>query len=472
MAITTRNDVSAPPERLDPALIKLGVVLILGTIVAVLDATIVGVGVNAIRRDFGTPLATVQWVTTGYLLAFALIAPISGWAAERFGARQVWMTSVALFVSASALCALSWSIGALIFFRVLQGLAGGLIQPLGQAMIAQAAGPSRLGRVMSLLVLPLTFAPLLGPVLGGLILSAFAWPWIFLVNVPIGVVTLVLAARVLPPTPARGDARLDVVGLLLACPGVAALVYGGSEAAASGLGKRAGLAVVAGLLLIGGYVWHAMRYRGTALLDLGLLRIRGFGVAVTVSFLLGAALFSTTFLLPLYYQLDQGMSPLRAGLMLIPADLGVAVSMLFAGKLADRLGVIRPIVLSGIALALLGTIPFALVSATPNDVLLAAALFVRGVGIGATMTPAMTAVFRSVPPPMMPRAAGFTNVLHRLGGSAGVAGLAIVLQRHLAGGSATEGFRGTFWWAFGISAVTLLPVLALPGRKRSGQPAE
>ncbi|MER7009597.1 MFS transporter [Dactylosporangium sp. NPDC000555] len=166
-------------DRIDPALLKLGVVLILGTIVAVLDATIVSVGIDSIRRDLGSPLDTVQWVTTGYLLSFALIAPVSGWATERFGAKRVWMASLGCFIVCSALCGLAWSITSLIVFRILQGMGGGLIQPLGQTMIAQAHGPRRLGRVMSLLVLPLTFAPLLGPVVGGLVLARLSWPWIF-----------------------------------------------------------------------------------------------------------------------------------------------------------------------------------------------------------------------------------------------------------------------------------------------------
>jgi EmrB/QacA subfamily drug resistance transporter len=470
MTTSVRATPAAPEsDRIDPALLRLGIVLILGTIVAVLDATIVSVAIDSIRRDLGSPLATIQWVSTGYLLAFALVVPLSGWATNRFGAKQVWMASVGCFVLSSALCGLAWSAGSLIAFRVLQGLGGGLIQPLGQTMIAQAAGPKRLGRVMSMLVIPLTFAPLLGPVLGGIVLGRFSWPWIFYINVPIGIVTLALAAKVLPPTRPQEGHRLDVLGLVLACPSVAALMYGFSEAANNTAltSPEVVLPVVGGAVLLVGYVVHALRYRGSPLLDLSLFRGRGFSVAVATSFLLGAALYSSMFMLPLYYQQVRAQNPLHAGLLLIPQDLGVALSMMYAGKLADRIGGPRPIVLAGIGLALAGTLPYTQVGDHPSEVLLAVGLFVRGVGIGATMGPAMASVFKSVQPQVIPRAAGLTNVLHRIGGSVGTAVLAVVLQHQLAARSAAPAFGTSFWWAFAISAVTVVPALMLPGRQRA-----
>jgi EmrB/QacA subfamily drug resistance transporter len=470
MTTSASTATAAPQEsdRIDPALLKLGIVLILGTIVAVLDGTIVSVAIDSIQRDLGSPLSTMQWVSTGYLLSFALVVPLSGWATERFGAKQVWMVSVACFVGSSALCGLAWSAGSLIAFRVLQGLGGGFIQPIGQSMIAQAAGPQRLGRVMSMLVIPLTFAPVLGPVLGGVVLAKLSWPWIFYINVPVGVVTLILAAKVLPSTPPKGGHRLDVLGLLLACPSVAALMYGFSEAAgdSSVTSPKVACSVALGAVLLVGYVVHALRHKGNPLLDLRLFANRGFSISVSTSFLLGAALFSSMFMLPLYYQQVRGQDALHAGLLLIPQDLGVAVSMMFSGKLSDRIGGPRPIVLAGVVLALLGTLPYTQVGNHPSEILLGLGLFVRGVGIGATMTPAMAQVFRSVRPQEIPRAAALSNVLHRIGGSVGTAALAIVVQHQLARQSAAPAFGDAFWWAFAISALTVVPTVLLPGRKR------
>ncbi|MFD8492852.1 DHA2 family efflux MFS transporter permease subunit [Amycolatopsis sp. NPDC059657] len=463
--MTTTASSPAPPqdERLDPALLKLGVVLVLGTILAVLDATIVNVGVEAIRRDFDSPLATVQWISTGYLLAFALVAPISGWATNRFGAKRTWMASVACFVIGSALCGLAWSAGSLIVFRVLQGIGGGLIQPIGQAMLAQAAGPKRLGRVMSLLIIPLTFAPALGPVIGGVLIGVFSWPWIFYINVPLGIITLLLARRVLPSSKPEGGLKLDVRGLLLVSPGLAAMLYGFSETANGGFASlRAHGPIAVGALLLAVYVWHALR-KDTPVLDLRLFANRAFTNAVLTSFLVGAALFSSMFLLPLYYQQVRAQDALHAGLLLVPQDIGIAIAVFFAGRLTGRLG-LKPVLLVGIGLSMIGTLAYTQVGSDPNELLLGAGLFVRGLGLGAAMSPVMTAVFQSVKPPQMPQAAGVTNVLHRIGGSLGTAVLVVVLQHELVSSAPSSAFGTSFWWAFGFSALTLLPALALPGR--------
>jgi EmrB/QacA subfamily drug resistance transporter len=172
--------------------------VIVGAIMSILDTTIVNVALQTLREDLGASLATIQWVSTGYLLALAAVIPLTGWAAERLGPRRVWMTVVAGFVVTSALCGLAWSPGVLIGFRVLQGLAGGMIMPVGMITLAQAAGPQAMGRTMSVVGVPMLLAPVLGPVLGGLLVDNLSWRWIFYVNVPIGLIGLALAAKLLP----------------------------------------------------------------------------------------------------------------------------------------------------------------------------------------------------------------------------------------------------------------------------------
>ncbi|MEU8941366.1 DHA2 family efflux MFS transporter permease subunit [Streptomyces goshikiensis] len=468
MSTSVRANTAPPRDRLEPEILKLGAVLVLGTILAVLDSTIVNVGIESIRRDFDSSLATVQWISTGYLLAFALVAPVSGWATNRFGAKTTWMVSVACFVLGSALCGMAWSAGSLILFRVLQGIGGGLIQPIGQSMIAQAAGPQRIGRVMSLLIIPLTFAPALGPVVGGVLIGTLSWQWIFYVNIPLGAITLLLAARVLPASEPEGGQKLDVLGLLLISPGLAGLIYGFSETGnGRGFEDTAVHAPIAlGALLLIAYAVHALRSKGTPVLDLRLFARKAFSNAVLTSFLVGAALFSSMFLLPLYYQQARGEDPLHAGLLLIPQDIGIAVAMFFAGRLTGRFG-LRAVMLTGIALSMAGTLAYTQVGSDPAGLLLTGGLFVRGIGLGAAMNPMITAVFQSVERHQMPQAAGINNVVHRIGGSLGTATLVIVLQHQSAAGdSAADGFATAFWWALGVSALTLLPALALPGKSR------
>ncbi|MDA8366522.1 MAG: MFS transporter, partial [Actinomycetota bacterium] len=160
---------------MDPALRRLATVVILGAIMSILDTTIVNVAIDTLGRDFHSPLGTIQWVLTGYLLALATVIPLTGWAMERFGAKRMWILSLVLFLAGSVLSGAAWSASALIVFRIIQGLGGGMIMPIGQAIMARAAGPERIGRVMSVLGVPMLLGPVLGPVIGGLVVDSFSW---------------------------------------------------------------------------------------------------------------------------------------------------------------------------------------------------------------------------------------------------------------------------------------------------------
>src|SRR5580658_3264846 len=216
-------------ERLDPYIWRVGSVVILGSIMSILDTTIVNVALRTLGRELHSPISQIQWVITGYLLSLAAVIPVTGWAARRFGAKRVYMTSLVLFTAGSALCAVAGSTTTLVLFRVLQGAGGGMIMPVGQLIMAQVAGPKRMGRVMGVVTMPAMLAPILGPVVGGAILQNLHWSWIFLVNLPVGVLAFALAWRMLPQTDSGEAGRLDVVGLGLLSSGTTALVYGLSE---------------------------------------------------------------------------------------------------------------------------------------------------------------------------------------------------------------------------------------------------
>src|SRR6266540_2929789 len=207
--MVTSDNAPAHSSGLDREILLLGAVIVIGTIMAILDATIVNVAIPTLGRDFNTSISTIQWVMTGYLLAFASVIPLTGWASERFGAKRVWIASLLAFMTGSALAGTAWSIETLIVFRVLQGLGGGLILPVGQTILAQAAGPQRIGRVMSVVGVPMLLGPILGPVIGGAIVDQISWRWIFFVNLPIGVVAVLLAARRLPQDGDDADRQID-----------------------------------------------------------------------------------------------------------------------------------------------------------------------------------------------------------------------------------------------------------------------
>src|SRR3954465_5145194 len=462
--MTTKNS-----DRLfTPEVIGLAVAFVLGAVLTILDATIVNVAVPVLARDLHVSISTIQWVPTIYLLSLAAVIPVSGWATERYGAKRVWLTALALFVLGSLLCAAGQSIGQLLVARVVQGAGGGLVMPVGQAMLARAAGPHRMGRVMSVVGVPMLLAPIAGPVIGGALVDAASWRWIFLVNLPVGAIALAMSLRLLRASTGHRGARLDRRGFALLPPGppagLALSVYGLSDAAARGnIAGRPAAALLAGIALVAAYVVHARR-TARPLLDVRLFADRNFGAASAANFFLGVALFAVMLLLPLYLQTVRGRTPLQTGLLLIPQGLGAALAMPVAGALTDRLGA-RRVVVSGIFVAAAGLALFTQLGASTSYVFFCVALLLVGAGLGATITPAMAAGFRDLDPSAMPQASSAIATVQRLAGSVGTALLAGVLQHQLrTQHSAATAFDRTFVVALLLTAVALIPALLLPGK--------
>ena len=343
--------------RIESHVWKVAGVVILGMIMSILDTTIVNVALPTLSKDLHAPISQVQWVVTGYLLALAAVIPVSGWAARRFGARQVYMWALVFFTLGSALCATATSVQQLVLFRILQGIGGGMIMPVGQLIMAQVAGPKRMGRVMGIVAMPAMLGPILGPILGGVILQNLHWSWIFLVNVPVGLIALPLCWKMLPHTHAGEAGKLDITGLVLMSGGATSLVYGLSEA-----GTHASLTApsviwptIAGLVLIGVFVLHALRI-DRPLLDVRLYKNRIFSAASLTTFALGASLFGAMILVPLYYQDVRGFSVVETGLLNGPQGLGALIMMPIGGRLMGRFGGGR-VALVGLVLVTLATLP-------------------------------------------------------------------------------------------------------------------
>src|SRR6476620_4178583 len=201
---------------------------------SILDTTTVNVALATLGRELHSTIAQIQWVVTGYMLALAAVIPVTGWAARRFGAKRVYLVSLVLFTAGSALCGLAADTTQLIVFRVLQGVGGGMILPIGQLMMAEAAGPKRMGRVMSIVAEPAMLAPILGPTIGGLILANMNWRWIFDVNVPIGAIAVIAPLRIPPTVERQPTNALDYRGLALMATGLPLLTYGLAEIGTTG----------------------------------------------------------------------------------------------------------------------------------------------------------------------------------------------------------------------------------------------
>ncbi|MER8039952.1 DHA2 family efflux MFS transporter permease subunit [Streptomyces hydrogenans] len=455
------------PARLDSGLLTLLGVMVLGGMMSYLDATIVNVGISTLSGEFETTLATIEWVTTGYLLAVALAIPLAGWAMVRFGAKRMWLLGLTVFLLGSVLAAFAWNAESLIAFRILQGLGGGMIDPIMMTVVATAAGPERIGRVMGLISVPITLGPVVGPIVGGLLLDNLSWQWLFLVNIPFALAAIALAVKVLPadPPPSGDPVPLDAVGVFLLSPGFAALVYALSQAGAHGFGSaRVLVGLLVGLALFAAYTVHALRTDKTPLLDLRLFANRGFTASVTTMFLLGGGLFSLLFLLPLYYQQVQGHSVLASGLLLAPLGLGTLIGMPLAGNLADRFGA-RVLVPTGAVLIGAGALVFTGSGPDTPQLLLTVAQFAAGFGMGLVGAPTMGSVYRTVPGESVAGATGAVFILNQIGASLGIAVVALILQ---GGGAHTTptnaSFADAFWWPVGAAVVVLLAGLLLPGK--------
>ena len=453
-------------DHIEPYVWKIAGVVILGMIMSILDTTIVNVALRTLGHDLHSTIAQIQWVVTGYLLSLAAVIPLTGWASRRYGAKRVYLVSLVLFTAGSALCAIASSTTTLVLFRVLQGFGGGMIMPVGQLIMAQVAGPKRMGRVMGIVAMPAMMGPILGPVIGGAILQYLHWSWIFLVNVPIGVVAFALAWRLLPHTDSGHAGRLDTLGLLLMSGASSALVYGLSELGTAGTSLGAPQVVgpiVAGVVLAGVFCWHALRVE-RPLLDIRLYANRVFAAASLTTFGLGAALFGAMILVPYYYQSVRHESVIVTGLLTGPQGLGMLLVMPLAGRFSDRFGGGR-VALAGVSLLSLSTIPLAFIGASTSIVYLSLVLVLRGVGIGFSFMPAMTAAFASLRSDQLSDATPQLNVVQRIGGAIGVAVLAVVLQRsteHAHSVAALAGGYGTaFWWSVGICVASLIPCLVL-----------
>jgi EmrB/QacA subfamily drug resistance transporter len=484
---TAQAEATTSSPAFDPALRRVAIAVLMGAIMTILDSTIVNVAVTTLGREFHTSLSSIQWVLTGYLLALSMTIPLTAWSTERFGAKTMWITSLVLFVAGSVLSGAAWNTTSLIVFRVVQGIGGGLLMPIGQTVLARAAGPQRMGRAMSLISVPAMLAPVLGPVFGGLIVDHLSWRWMFYVNVPVCAMALALAARWIPADSGRGGrVPLDAAGLALLSPGLAALVYGLSEAGnGSGLtGARALGGVVVGLALLSAFAAHALRKAEGPLLDLRMFRHRAFTTAVGALFLYSGAMFGLTVLLPLYFQIAQGESPLRAGLLIAPFGLGAIVTMTVGGRISDRRGA-RTLSVPGIMVVILASLVYTRIGVGTPQPLLLVTTFVAGLGHGLIAAPVMATIYQGLPRAAVPAATTTANILVRVGSSLGTAVLAIVLQisirseipgasGSLADATAHRGphtaealgraFGHGFWWTAAIAAVALVPALLLPRR--------
>ncbi|MFL6166517.1 MAG: DHA2 family efflux MFS transporter permease subunit [Ornithinibacter sp.] len=424
------------PDKIDGPVLKIAGVVVLGAIMSILDITVVNVALPTFQTEFGEPGApllysTVTWSVIAYTLALAMVIPLTGWAADRFGTKRLYMTALLLFTLGSVLCATASSIGMLIAFRFLQGLGGGMLMPLGMTIMTRAAGPARMGRLMAILGVPMLLGPIFGPILGGYLIDNYSWHWIFLINVPIGIAAITYAFFVLAsdrPTPSES---FDWVGAALMSPGLAMFLYGVSSIPGEGtfFSFKVLFWGTLGLLMIASFVFWSFRTTHP-LLDLRLFRNRNLTVSVITMALFAAAFFGGLLLVPTYFQQVRGETPLQAGWLMAVQGLGAMITMPIAGALTDRLPVGR-IVPFGLVAIIGGMFALTQITATTPYTFILPVLFVMGMGMGATMMPLMTSALKTLKSHDVARGSTLLNISQQVASSIGVAIMSVVLTNGL-----------------------------------------
>jgi EmrB/QacA subfamily drug resistance transporter len=458
---------------IDPAVMKMVWILLVGLLAPLFDTTIMNVAIDTLGNALHASVSTIQWVMTSYLIALGIVIPISGWALERFGGKNIWIFALTLFLIGSVLSSLSWNVGSLIAFRVIQGMGGGLMMPIMQTLVVRATGGEKLGKLMAIVGLPVLIGPILGPVIGGVIINSLNWHWIFYVNIPICLIALALAMWGLPKNDAKNHSKnLDILGLSLLSPSIVLIIYGLTKVSSHQgfFHSSVIIPIVIGLLFLMVFCLYVLRKSHNPVIDIRVFKSVPFTASSCLLFLAGLSSYGGMLLLPLYYQQVRGESVLASGVLLIPQGVGMLLTRSLAGKITDSIGS-RWVVLWGTLLTILGTIPFAFCGAHTSELLLAIALVVRGGGLGGVMLPIMATAYEGLSKEQVPHASSTTRILQQIGGAFGASVLAVILQNQMTSQSGINittrntAFNHTFMWTVGFTLISLIFIAFLPNKK-------
>jgi EmrB/QacA subfamily drug resistance transporter len=443
--------------------VAVSVVFVAAMFMSIMDVTIVNVALPTIGRDFHVSPVAVDSISIGFLVSLAIFIPASGWLGDRFGGKRVLLAAIVVFTGASALCGLATGLGELVMFRVLQGVGGGMLAPVGMAMLFRAFPPEERIRASSILTVPTTLAPALGPVLGGLLVTDLSWRWVFYVNVPIGLVAFLFGLIFLESAPQERPGRFDLPGFLLSGLGLGLLMYGVSEGPVKGWHSSDVLTTVAvGAVLLVAMVIVELR-TSAPMVDLRLLTNRLFRSSNGVMILASIAFLGSLYAISLYYQDGRGLSALQSGLSTFPEAFGVMAGAQLASRfLYPRLGPKRHITLGLVGVSI-SIACLALLGPASSLWWARLLMFTLGLAMAQVFVPLQAAAFATITRAATGRASTMFNAIRQLGGAVGVAVLTSAIVAvgplHLVGGHAVANLTA-YRVAFLVGAAFAL--LAIP----------
>ncbi|MGA9275429.1 DHA2 family efflux MFS transporter permease subunit [Ilumatobacter sp.] len=448
-------------------------VVLFGAFMVVLDTTVVNLGLPSLQRDFDT-VDGVEWVVTAYLAAVGVAQMISGWAADRFGHKRVFIISMALFTVSSAACALAPTLGVLVAARVVQGAGGGLMMPVAMAMIYLLFDPHERGKALGYFGIAVMAAPAIGPVLGGGVVSSVGWRWLFLINIPIGMIGIPVALRLLTDSGYRDRRRLDRVGLALSGVGLAVLLIGFSRGAFWGWSSPAVLAMLGGgALLLVLFTVRTLRI-DAPLIDMRILANPVFAVGMATVALLTISQYTRLVYIPLELGGLRSISEFNIGLTMLPSAIGIAITMPIGGRLTDRVGARIPVTIGA---AILGAsfVALARLTVTTSLPTIAFILFVGGLGSGLAMMAPNIVAMNSIDGRKVSQGTALSQTSRQVAAAIGVSIIASIFASHrpdvAAGSAATaeglEPYRLVFLVATGLLVAAVVVAQFLPGKTKA-----
>jgi EmrB/QacA subfamily drug resistance transporter len=411
--------------------------IIVAMIMVILDSTVVNNAIPKLVEYFDTDLKTIQWTVTGYTLALSAVIPLAGWMTDRFGSKQIFMISIVLFTIGSVLCGIAQTPEQLIIYRIIQGLGGGMVGPIGMAMVFKLAPPERRGSIMGLLGIPMLMAPAFGPVLSGWLVDSVSWHWIFIINLPIGIIAFILGYKYLPKGGRHAAPHLDVIGMCLAPIAFSMLAYGVSEGGTSwsSASTITGLTIGGIALILFIFVELAQKQ---PLLELKVFKSSDFTRSIILTWVVQLALFGAMLIVPLYLQGVMHYTALETGWILMPYALCAAIGMPISGRLFDKIGA-RPLAFAGLAVVSISLFILSGITVDTSLWVIILCICIMGLGMGFSMMPLNTHVLNSAPRRLVSRVTPLTTAAQQVVVSFAVAGLTGYLTAQIASHAASTG---------------------------------
>jgi MFS transporter, DHA2 family, multidrug resistance protein len=419
-------------RKANPPLAMITLTVMLGLIMAIIDSSIVNVALNDMAGNLGSSIDEISWVATGYILANVIVMPLNGWLTARFGRRNFYATCLVVFTLASLLCGTATNVWQLVFYRVIQGLGGGALQPTAQAILFESYPPEKRAGAMAIFGLGAMVGPAIGPTLGGIIVDNFNWQLIFYINIPIGIVAFLMTLTYIrdPAYLKRDKSPVDLIGIGLLTAGLASLQYVLERGQREDWFSSSAIVILV-VVAVGSLVAFCVReWRDPRpLVDLKVFKSRSFSAGSLIGIVSGFGLFGTALVLPLFFQNVLGFTATQTGLALLPGAIATALSMPIASRIVGRV--------DGRALIACGMLMFAAGSWWMGDINQYAGYWdvfwprvLQGFALGFLFVPLSTATLGDVPREKMANATGIYTLVRQLGGSLGIAILVFLQTRY------------------------------------------